>query len=63
DVAASPLEFVRVQLVSNASAEFPVVLVSNGAKGRRCVAAVERRGRSWWPYDMDNGDDDQMADE
>ncbi|KAJ2769651.1 hypothetical protein IWQ57_003015, partial [Coemansia nantahalensis] len=62
---ASPLEFVRVQLLANASAERPVALASNGATGRRCVAVVEQRGRAWWPYDMDNEEeeDDEMASE
>ncbi|KAJ2715084.1 anaphase promoting complex subunit 4 [Coemansia spiralis] len=64
DVTASRLEFVRVQLLANASAEHPVALASNGAKGRRCVAVVEKRGRAWWPYDMDNEEDGgEMADE
>ncbi|KAJ2784635.1 hypothetical protein H4R18_001014 [Coemansia javaensis] len=54
----SPLEFVRLQLVEHAPAGLPVALACNGAKGRRCVAVIDRGGRSWWPYDMDNEEED-----
>ncbi|KAJ2307638.1 hypothetical protein IWW55_000865 [Coemansia sp. RSA 2706] len=62
DVAASRLEFAKLLQISDASAAVPAALASNGNEGRRCIAVVDKGGRYWWPFDMDNeeeGDENQ----
>ncbi|KAJ1925663.1 hypothetical protein GGI09_000810 [Coemansia sp. S100] len=54
----SPLVFARLLKVNEASSNNSVALACNGNTGRRCIAVVERRGKYWWPYDMDNEDSD-----
>ncbi|KAJ2083950.1 hypothetical protein H4R24_000393 [Coemansia sp. RSA 988] len=62
DSAGSLLVFSRLTRIGEASTKGSISLASNGNKGRRCVAAMERRGRFWWPYDMDNEDDNSSDD-
>ncbi|KAJ1852999.1 hypothetical protein LPJ73_002725 [Coemansia sp. RSA 2703] len=59
----SLLAFESLLEVSQASLKTPTVLAVNGRKGRRCVAVVERRGKYWWPFDMDNIEDDDDDEE
>ncbi|KAJ2482083.1 hypothetical protein EV174_003311 [Coemansia sp. RSA 2320] len=58
-MSKSKLIFSRLLNVNEASSGHSTALASNGAKGRRCVAVVERRGKCWWPYDMDNEEDEE----
>ncbi|PIA15069.1 hypothetical protein COEREDRAFT_103120 [Coemansia reversa NRRL 1564] len=62
DFAGSPLVFSRLTKIVGTSAKGPMSLTCNGNKGRRCVAVLEKRGRYWWPYDMDNEDDSSSDD-
>ncbi|KAJ1845777.1 hypothetical protein LPJ70_002356, partial [Coemansia sp. RSA 2708] len=58
----SRLEFAKLLQISDASAVVPAALASNGSEGRRCIAVVDKSGRYWWPFDMDNeeeGDENQ----
>ncbi|KAJ2374488.1 hypothetical protein IW150_003073 [Coemansia sp. RSA 2607] len=59
----SLLAFERLLEISQASLKTPTVLAVNGRKGRRCVAVVERRGKYWWPLDMDNIEDEDDDEE
>ncbi|KAJ2691355.1 anaphase promoting complex subunit 4 [Coemansia spiralis] len=54
----SPLVFMRLLEINEASSSHSVALACNGNVGRRCIAVVERRGKNWWPYDMDNEEDE-----
>ncbi|KAJ2617532.1 hypothetical protein H4S08_000280 [Coemansia sp. RSA 1365] len=51
-----------IQHIVGTSAKGPMSLTCNGNKGRRCVAVLEKRGRYWWPYDMDNEEDSSSED-
>ncbi|KAJ1898318.1 hypothetical protein LPJ66_002831 [Kickxella alabastrina] len=62
-IAKSTLTFARLSELSAASSRFPTALATNGRKGRRCVAVIEQRGKFWWPYDMDNSEDEGEEDE
>ncbi|KAJ2596517.1 hypothetical protein GGF39_003415 [Coemansia sp. RSA 1721] len=57
-----PLSFTRLLEIKDVSAKTVSALAVNGRKGRRCIAVVERRGRQWWPYDMDNTEEDDDDD-
>ncbi|KAJ2091108.1 hypothetical protein IW140_001873 [Coemansia sp. RSA 1813] len=57
DVTPVPLEFAKL-LKLDEEARYPVSLSTNGRQGRRSIAVVERRGKFWWPYDMDNSEDE-----
>ncbi|KAJ2662062.1 hypothetical protein IW148_003110 [Coemansia sp. RSA 1199] len=57
DQTVNKLVFARLLKVAGASATAPATLVCNERKGRRCVAVVEKCGKSWWPFDMDNEED------
>ncbi|KAJ1803547.1 hypothetical protein LPJ56_006933, partial [Coemansia sp. RSA 2599] len=56
--AVQSLDFERLLDITDASSKIPSALAVNGRKGRRCIAVVERRGRYWRPYDMDNIEED-----
>ncbi|KAJ2159367.1 hypothetical protein GGF46_003070 [Coemansia sp. RSA 552] len=56
---ASVVVFSQLRRIDQASAQHALVLSCNGNEGRRCVAVAERRGKSWWPFDMDNEEDDE----
>ncbi|KAJ2762942.1 hypothetical protein H4S06_000371 [Coemansia sp. BCRC 34490] len=57
-VAADPLEFSKLLKLDDASSKYPVGVSTNGRPGRRSIAVVEKRGKFWWPYDMDNAEED-----
>ncbi|KAJ2661223.1 hypothetical protein IWW48_002519 [Coemansia sp. RSA 1200] len=57
-VTADPLEFSKLLKLDDASSKYLVGLSTNGRPGRRSIAVVEKRGKFWWPYDMDNIEDD-----
>ncbi|KAJ2722491.1 hypothetical protein GGI07_003267 [Coemansia sp. Benny D115] len=57
----SPMVFARLLEINEASSRLATVLAANGRKGRRCVAVIERRGKHWWPYDMDNTEEEDDA--
>ncbi|KAJ2907680.1 hypothetical protein GGI21_003646, partial [Coemansia aciculifera] len=59
----SPLVFKRLLKIDEASSGHSVALACNGKKGRRCIAVVERRGKYWWPYDIDNEEDESEEEE
>ncbi|KAJ1645892.1 hypothetical protein LPJ64_002553 [Coemansia asiatica] len=58
-----PLDFKRLLEISDASSKVPSALAVNGRKGRRCIAVIERRGKRWWSYDMDNVEEEGEDDE
>ncbi|KAJ2747134.1 hypothetical protein GGI20_000748 [Coemansia sp. BCRC 34301] len=62
-VAKSPLMFTRLLKVADTLPSYSVALACNGNKGRRCIAVVERRGKYWWPYDMDNEEEEDDEDD
>ncbi|KAJ2401477.1 hypothetical protein GGI23_001373 [Coemansia sp. RSA 2559] len=59
NVTSYPLEFAKLLRLGEESSRYhPVSLSTNGRPGRRSIAIVERRGKLWWPYDMDNSEDE-----